>query len=166
MAGVGRVQPASRIESYPLERQVDADNGHLNCRRHRPDAAKPTFTGEAVSDFFAIKDDPASIQFFCQIMGIRLACRIGSSENPSSLLKSCGVMLAMPSRNLGAMYGNGQGVIQDYVRAHMWANLAASKGSKVAAENRERNAKKMTTQKIAEAQKLARECQARDFKGC
>ena len=73
---------------------------------------------------------------------------------------------ASAQANLGAMYGNGQGVIQDYVRAHMWANLAASKGSKVAAENRERNAKKMTTQKIAEAQKLARECQARDFKGC
>ena len=73
---------------------------------------------------------------------------------------------ASAQANLGAMYGNGQGVIQDYVRAHMWANLAAAKGSKIAAENRERNAKKMTTQKIAEAQKLARECQARDFKGC
>ena len=68
--------------------------------------------------------------------------------------------------NLGAMYGNGHGVIQDYVRAHMWANLAASKGSKTGAGSRELIAQKMTTQQIAEAQKLARECQARDFKGC
>ncbi len=74
--------------------------------------------------------------------------------------------LAQAQVNLGAMYGNGEGVIQDYVRAHMWANLAASQGNKIAAENRELNAKTMTPQQIGEAEKLARECQARNYKGC
>ena len=68
--------------------------------------------------------------------------------------------------NLGNIYGNGQGVVQDYVRAHMWFNLAATKGQTNAVKNREVVAAKMTTQQIAEAQKLARECQARNYKNC
>ena len=68
--------------------------------------------------------------------------------------------------NLGLRYYNGQGVVQDYVRAHMWWNLAATKGDADSAKNRDIVAKKMTTQQIAEAQKLARECQARDYKNC
>ena len=68
--------------------------------------------------------------------------------------------------NLGLMYGKGQGVPMDDVRAHMWFNLAAVKGDADAVKNRDIAAKKMTPQQMAEAQKLARECQARDFKGC
>lgn len=64
------------------------------------------------------------------------------------------------------MYSNGQGVVQDYMRAHMWYNLAAVTGDTVPVENRDLVAAKMTTQQIAEAQKLARECQARNFKNC
>jgi len=73
---------------------------------------------------------------------------------------------AKAQSNLGVMYGRGQGVIQDYVRAHMWFNLAAVKGNADAVKNRNIVAKSMTPQKIEEAQKLARECQARNFKGC
>ena len=70
----------------------------------------------------------------------------------------------MAQYNLGRMYAIGQGVPIDYVRAHMWFNLVAVKGA--GGKNRDILAKKMTPQQIAEAQKLARECQARDFKGC
>ncbi len=31
--------------------------------------------------------------------------------------------------NLGVMDGNGEGVLQDYVEAHMWFNLAAAQSS-------------------------------------
>ena len=64
------------------------------------------------------------------------------------------------------MYGEGQGVVQDYTRAHMWFNLAAVKGNSNAVKNRDFVAKRMTSQQIAEAQKMARECQARNFKNC
>ena len=74
--------------------------------------------------------------------------------------------LADAQNNFGVMYDNGQGVVQDYVRAHMWFNLAATKGQTNAVKNREVVAAKMTTQQIAEAQKLARECQARNYKNC
>jgi TPR repeat protein len=68
--------------------------------------------------------------------------------------------------NLGVSYGKGEGVVQDYVRAHMWLNLAAIGGDARAVKNRDIVAAKMTPQQISEAQKLARECQARDFKNC
>jgi len=59
--------------------------------------------------------------------------------------------------SLGFIYGKGLGVPQDYVRAHMWFDLAAAQGTKGAAEWRERIAAHMTPAQIAEAQKLARE---------
>jgi TPR repeat protein len=68
--------------------------------------------------------------------------------------------------NLGLMYGKGQGVPMDDVRAHMWFNLAVVKGDADAEKNRDIAAKRMTPQQMAEAQKRARECQARQFKGC
>ncbi len=63
---------------------------------------------------------------------------------------------------LGFMYGEGQGVPQDYVQAHMWYNLAASKHPlgevrNKAVKTRDILAEKMTPAQIAEAQKLARE---------
>ena len=65
------------------------------------------------------------------------------------------------------MYAKGQGVLQDYVYAHMWFNIAASSGkSKSASKNRDIIAKQMTPADISAAQKLARECVAKNYKGC
>jgi hypothetical protein len=55
------------------------------------------------------------------------------------------------------MYGNGRGVPQDYVAAHMWFNLSAAQGNANAAENRNNVAARMTPAQIAEAQRLARD---------
>jgi len=46
--------------------------------------------------------------------------------------------------NLGIMYDNGKGVIQDNAYAHAWSNIAASEGHKNAKKNRDIIAKKMT----------------------
>jgi len=59
--------------------------------------------------------------------------------------------------DLGSMYEKGQGVVQDYVQAHMWYNLGAARGNKPGRENRDLLAKQMTPAQIAEAQRLARE---------
>ncbi len=63
--------------------------------------------------------------------------------------------------NLGAQYGNGQGVPQDYVAAHMWFNLAAAQSSgedrDKFAQSRDSIAARMTSEQVAEAQRLARE---------
>ena len=67
---------------------------------------------------------------------------------------------------LGWMYADGEGVIQDIVRAHMWLNIAASSGEKDASKNRDIVANRMTRADISAAQKLARECVRKKYKGC
>ena len=64
------------------------------------------------------------------------------------------------------MYVKSLGLMKDDVKAHMWFNLATAGGSSDVIKNRDRVAARMTPQQIAEAQKLARECQARNFKNC
>ncbi len=58
---------------------------------------------------------------------------------------------------LGWMYYIGGGVLQDYVQAHMWYNLAAAQGDKAAAKNRDIVATKMTPNDVSKAQRMARE---------
>ncbi len=58
---------------------------------------------------------------------------------------------------LGFMYAKGQGVPQDYIQAYMWASLAAAQGDEDAVEGLERLEEKMSSDQIAQAQRLARE---------
>ena len=67
---------------------------------------------------------------------------------------------------LGWMYADGEGVIQDNVRAHMWLNIAALLGNKTASENSDLIAERMTQFQIETAQRLARECVKKKYKGC
>lgn len=59
--------------------------------------------------------------------------------------------------NLGLAYSTGQGVTADYVVAHKWFNLAASRGVEDARRWRNQLAAEMNAGQIAQAQKLARE---------
>jgi TPR repeat protein len=68
--------------------------------------------------------------------------------------------------NLSVMYALGNGLIQDNVYAHMWWNIAAISGDKTASKNMDILVKKMTPAQIADAQKLARECIRKKYKGC
>ena len=60
----------------------------------------------------------------------------------------------------------GDGVIEDFVYAHMWLNIAASNGADNAKEGLKIIVKVMTSSKIEEAQRLARECVKKNYKGC
>ena len=57
---------------------------------------------------------------------------------------------------LGRLYRMGLGAPQDYELAHMWFNLAASRGEMAALKERNSLAVKMTPQQVAEAQERAR----------
>jgi TPR repeat protein len=66
--------------------------------------------------------------------------------------------------NLAVMYDAGRGVLQDYVLAHKWYNLAASHYATweadigaSAARSRDRLTTRMTPAQVAEAQRMARE---------
>ena len=68
--------------------------------------------------------------------------------------------------NLGGMYAMGKGVIEDNAYAHMWFNITASSGNKIAVKNRDMVAKKMTSSQLSTAQNLARECVRKKYKEC
>ena len=73
---------------------------------------------------------------------------------------------ARAQSNLGVMYAFGTGTLKDYIAAHMWGNIAAMNGNEFGGKLRDDFEKQMTTEQIAEAQKLARECAAKNYKGC
>jgi len=59
--------------------------------------------------------------------------------------------------NLGVIYSFGLGVAYDYVQGHLWLSLAAAQGQEEARKYRDLVEKKMSSEQIAEAQRLARE---------
>ena len=70
--------------------------------------------------------------------------------------------LAAAQNNLAFMYAKGPGTPQDYVKAHKYYTLAASRFTEEETRNKVTNnrdllAAKMTSEQVAEAQKLARE---------
>lgn len=72
--------------------------------------------------------------------------------------------------SLGEMYRDGRGVQQDDVRSYMWYSLAAARltgdAQNLAVGSRDKIASHMTPPQLAEAQRLARQCQSQQFKGC
>ena len=64
------------------------------------------------------------------------------------------------------MYGLGQGVLQDELRAHLWFNIAAANGSKIGREYRDNIAEGLTLAQIEKAQDMARRCMESDYKDC
>ena len=56
------------------------------------------------------------------------------------------------------MYAEGTGVTQDNIYAHMWENIAASKGAKDTTERKDMIEKQLTLTDISKAQKLTHDC--------
>ncbi|MFK5997304.1 MAG: sel1 repeat family protein [Rhodobacterales bacterium] len=73
---------------------------------------------------------------------------------------------AQAQYNLGLMYGNGQGVPQDYIMAYMWFNLAGANGIKDAVKNKEMVSKILTRTDLSKAQALSSRCLACSYKNC
>lgn len=85
-------------------------------------------------------------------------CTLGAESEHDSFSKE----------TLGLMYYEGKGVTQDYIRAHMWFNVAAAANPRLASaiKNRSEVEEKMTPTQVGKAQKLARECLAKNYKNC
>ena len=75
---------------------------------------------------------------------------------------------ALGQFDLGLLYfiGKGKGVTQDNGIAHMWANVATAQRLKYARDDRDFYAGTMTPTAIKEAQRLASERFARNYKNC
>jgi hypothetical protein len=94
----------------------------------------------------------------------------GGTPDMAAILERANRGDAEAQTYLGLLYANGQGVPQNDVTAYMWWYLVTAsqiRGSqKIAADNRDKVARRMTPAQIAEAQRLAQRCQAQQFKGC
>jgi len=64
------------------------------------------------------------------------------------------------------MYAIGIGVIQDSIYAYMWFHISDPNEEGNGSQARDRMAQEMTAAEIATAQKLARECVAKNYKDC
>ena len=71
-------------------------------------------------------------------------------------------------RLLSGMYRDGKGTPRNYVKAHMWMNLKTARtyADEYDVAERDRLAMNMTQQQINQAQKLATQCLASNFKQC
>ena len=67
---------------------------------------------------------------------------------------------------LGYLHEEGQGVLQDNVKAHMWYNIVSANGDADSAGFRDEIAKKMTRADISKAQAMARECMSSGYTKC
>ena len=63
-------------------------------------------------------------------------------------------------------YDNGEGVVQDYALAYMWANIAAVNGASNGAKIRDVAADNMAQADILAAQRMASECMASNYANC
>ena len=86
------------------------------------------------------------------------------SEALKWLCRSADQGYAPAQKDIGRMYAEGQGIPKDLVRAHMWFNLSASQPGSYrketqsqAAQEREKLTRQMTSEEIAQAQKLAKD---------
>jgi len=67
---------------------------------------------------------------------------------------------------LALRYYYGEGAFKDNVRAHMWLNISASQGRTDAQKDRDLLTAEMTSSQIEQAQNLARECVAKEYRNC
>lgn len=68
--------------------------------------------------------------------------------------------------HIAVLYEAGLGVPQNYIVAHMWANLSSIGGNTAAAEYRERIAKRLQLSDVSVAQQRAIDCLASNFHNC
>jgi TPR repeat protein len=67
---------------------------------------------------------------------------------------------------LGVMFRKGEGVPKNPVRAHMWFSFAAARGDAKAKAQLREVSRTMTPQEIGDAEKMARACEASNYREC
>jgi TPR repeat protein len=155
-------------EWKPLAKQGNAGIQSLVGAMYNEGKGVPQNHKTAVKWYrLAAKQENTSAQYN---LGVMYEKGLGVPQNHKTAVKwyrlAAEQGIAPAQYNLGLMYGKGTGVIQDFVYAHMWGNLAASNGSEKGGKLRDIAAKYMTPADLSTAQKLARECVRKKYKGC
>ncbi len=82
---------------------------------------------------------------------------VNAADDPKHCLEAAERGDANCQYLVGLMYYEGVGALQDFIKAHMWLNLSASRGDRRAIRLRGDLTRAMTPTEIAEAQRLARD---------
>ena len=116
--------------------------------------------GDAVALDWLIARADSNEQYASMRLGLIYADGIGTDAVPAKaapyLDRAARAGLVEAQERLADLFASGSGVEQDYVEAHMWANVAAANGSDSAAERRDLLANLMTADQVAEAQARAK----------
>ena len=140
LSGVSSDERAMIEGACRLEKRVGGPPAYYRCLAEQLRELKGTPTAP---DFFSVSSrDRESIAEKHDMDRVRLDAEQGDGE---------------AQYILGVAYTDGEGVLQDYVKAHAWLNLAAAEGKKDARKARDSVGSRMTREQIADAQKLARE---------
>ena len=133
-------------------------------------------TGEGVP-----KNDKTAVKWFTKAaeqgeasaqinLGVMYSNGEGVPENDKTAVKwytlAAGQGNANAQSNLGFMYEYGEGVVTDTKRAYMWYNLGSYNGNKIAGENKDEIAKRMTPADISKAQDMSSACLASNYTDC
>lgn len=84
-----------------------------------------------------------------------------ASKAAELVLKGAEQNFGLAQYMISHAYGSGQGFEQDYLKAHMWANLAAANEHEGATKRRDVWSQLMTPEQIAQAQDMARDWTAK-----
>ena len=68
--------------------------------------------------------------------------------------------------NLGMMYANGDGVLQNNTLSHMLFNIASANGDEEAGEQKYQREGLMTTSEVSKARSLTNECVNSNYTKC
>ena len=108
------------------------------------------------TDLFSKISNIANHQTNCKINRMKRYIFILSAEQG----------FAKAQYNLGIYYGLGQGVTKNYELAYMWSSIAFLNGVKLAKQNIDFLAKKLTPSQIEKVKTLTLECIEKGYKGC
>ena len=103
-------------------------------------------------------------------LGVMYATGEGVQQNLETAVRwfTIAARRGLPSAQayLSGMYALGKGVSRNLIRAHMWGKIAASNGNTQGGRVRDDVSEHMTPSQIEKAEKLARECIRKQYKGC
>jgi uncharacterized protein len=137
-----------------------ADQGHSKAKEYldrikNVDQPSP----EVACEFEKRGLERAVVDLFNWISTSLFPASTKASEYDLDGLRMMAEMFQVPDfyNELGKRYAVGKEVMQDYVKAHCWFNLASAQGHPEAAKNRDDLANRMTAADVSTAQQLARE---------
>ncbi len=170
------IYPAT-IDGDPVSRLIETPFGKYSWTGPRPptqaeiDELTAIVTGDAYWNGDGIPQDQAkALRFYLKASGSPHAQNnlgaayydgIGVQKNYATAVdwfrKAAEQGYASAQYNLGRAYWLGKGVPKDYAQAYMWVNMSAAQDEQPAIELRDYLASSMTTQQLAEGQRLTRE---------